>query len=99
MGFFRQLSIRNKQMLLSMLTSCAALLLACTGFVLYDVVTAQAALTQDLLSLAEVLGLGETAGATEDWLAVAAHDRKDEVKLTAAIALENFGLVGLYLAE
>ncbi len=60
MGRFRQLSIRNKQMLISMLTSGVALLLACTGFVLYDVLTAQEEMRQNLLTLAEVLGNNST---------------------------------------
>ena len=60
MGRFSQFSIRNKQMLISMLTSGVALLLACAGFVLYDVLTAQDEMRQNLLTLAEVLGNNST---------------------------------------
>jgi signal transduction histidine kinase/CheY-like chemotaxis protein len=96
MGFFRQLSICNKQMLLSMLTSCAALLLACTGFVLYDVVTAQAALTQDLLTLAEVLGNNST-GALDFNDSKVAHEVLSALKarsdITAACIYTKDGAV------
>jgi signal transduction histidine kinase/HAMP domain-containing protein len=49
-------TIKRKQTFVIMLTSCAALLLASTGFVAYEVVTFRRTLTRHLETLAQVLG-------------------------------------------
>jgi signal transduction histidine kinase len=60
MGFLPTFSIRSKQMLISMLTSGVALLLASAGFVIYDRVTVQDEMKQGLLTLAAMLGNNST---------------------------------------
>ncbi len=57
---FEHDSIRRKQMLIIMLTSGVALLLACAGFVTFDVVTYRDAMTRRLTTLAEILGNNST---------------------------------------
>jgi signal transduction histidine kinase/CheY-like chemotaxis protein/HPt (histidine-containing phosphotransfer) domain-containing protein len=61
MNFLRQASIRSKQMILIMVTSCSVLLIACAGLVTYDLVTFRLAMTQHLASLAEILGNNTTS--------------------------------------
>ena len=61
MNLFRQTSIRGKQMILIMVTSCTVLLLACAGLVTYDLVTFRLSMTQHLASLAEVLANNSTS--------------------------------------
>ena len=61
MNLFRHTSIRTKQMILIMVTSCSVLLLACAGLVTYDLVTFRSGMTQHLASLAEVLGNNTTS--------------------------------------
>jgi len=60
-SFFRNLSIRRKQMLIIMLTSSVALLLACTAFVSYDVLNFRAELVERTGSIAEVIADHSTA--------------------------------------
>jgi hypothetical protein len=52
---FRRASIKRKQMLIILLTSCVALLLACAGFVTYEVLTFRATLVQNLSTLAGII--------------------------------------------
>jgi PAS domain S-box-containing protein len=58
---FRHLSLQRKQMLIIMLTSTVALLLACAAFVSYDALTYRRELVVKLSSLAEVVGNNTTA--------------------------------------
>jgi hypothetical protein len=48
-------------MLVIMLTSLTALLLACVGFALYELVTVRRLMVADLTTLAEVIGATSTA--------------------------------------
>ena len=50
------LSIKRKLTLLMMLTSSAVLLLACSAFVAYELITFRQTLTRDLSTLAEIIG-------------------------------------------
>ena len=52
---FRDLPIRRKLIVILMLTSGVALLLACTAFVVYDRVESQQGITRSLTALAEVI--------------------------------------------
>src|SRR4051812_5925118 len=61
MTFVHNLSIRRKQTLIIMLTSTAALLLACAAFILYDVIHFRAELTQRVSSIAAILANNSTA--------------------------------------
>jgi PAS domain S-box-containing protein len=58
---FRQLSLQRKQMLIIMVISTVALLLASAGFVSYDVFTYRRELVGKISSLAEVVGHNTTA--------------------------------------
>jgi len=54
-------SIRQKQRFVIMLTSTAALMLACAGFMIYDAVTFRRSMTRQLETLAGVLGANSAA--------------------------------------
>jgi signal transduction histidine kinase/DNA-binding response OmpR family regulator/HPt (histidine-containing phosphotransfer) domain-containing protein len=54
-------SIRQKQRLVLMLSSTAAVVLACVGFMIYDAVTIRRSMTRQLATLAEVLGAHSVA--------------------------------------
>jgi PAS domain S-box-containing protein len=58
---FRQASITRKQMLIIMLTSGVALLLACAGFVSYEVITFRGRVLQNLSTLARIIANNNTA--------------------------------------
>jgi PAS domain S-box-containing protein len=60
-SFFRNLSIRRKQILIIMLTSMVALLLACAAFVSYDVLNFRAELAERIASIAQVIAEHSTA--------------------------------------
>src|SRR5438045_6974549 len=61
MNLFRNSSLQRKQTLIIMLTSTAALLLACTGFVVYEAITFRSQMTHHLTTLAEMVGNNSTA--------------------------------------
>src|SRR5215471_382922 len=61
---FRNLSIRRKQLLIIMLTSSIALLLACTAFTAYELVTFRKGMVRNLSTLAEIVG-NNTAAALD----------------------------------
>src|SRR5215469_9440952 len=56
MRFLHKMSIRRKQMLIIMLTSTAALLLACAIFVAYDVASIRKGIVEKMSVLAEAIG-------------------------------------------
>ncbi len=56
MHLFQNTSIQRKQMLAIMLTSIVALLLACAGFITYEIVSYRQELVWSLTSLAEMIG-------------------------------------------
>lgn len=58
---FEDLPIKRKLMLVIMLTSLTALLLACAGFALYEWVTVRRLMVADLTTLADVIGATSTA--------------------------------------
>jgi PAS domain S-box-containing protein len=64
MRFAQTLSIQRKQMLVIMLTSTIALLLACMGFVAYEVIVFRQTMTQHLATLARIIG-DNTSGALD----------------------------------
>ena len=53
---FRGLSIKRKLMLITMVTSSLALLVASVGFLLYDLTSFRARMSHDLITQAEILG-------------------------------------------
>jgi PAS domain S-box-containing protein len=57
----RNLSIKRKLMLITMLTSALALLLASAGFVAYDLLAFRRQMSEDLMTQAEVIGSNSTA--------------------------------------
>jgi len=58
---FRRASIQRKQMLVIMLTSCVALLLACVGFVTMEVLTFRSSMVQSLSTMAGMIANNSTA--------------------------------------
>ena len=56
MYILRNVSLKGKLMLIIMLTSSTALLLACAAFVLYDVAEFRKKVVEDLTMRAEVIG-------------------------------------------
>src|ERR1039458_5279465 len=56
MHLFQNASIQRKQMLVMMLTSAVALLLACVGFVSYEIVSYRQELVWSSSTLAEIIG-------------------------------------------
>ena len=60
-ALFRKISIRRKQVLIIMLTTTVALLLACSAFVFYDIVDFRSELVERIGSIAEVIAEHSTA--------------------------------------
>ena len=56
MRLFQHVSIQRKQMLAIMLTSIVALLLACAGFITYEIVSYRTELVWNLTTLAQIIG-------------------------------------------
>ena len=52
----RNFSIKRKLTLITMLTSCFALLLSSVGFLIYDLIAFRRAMSQDLMSQAQIIG-------------------------------------------
>src|SRR5437763_4996053 len=82
MQFFRNLSIKRKQTLILLLTSGAALLLACAAFMTYEVAIFRKAMVRNLSTLAEIIANNSTAGlefndvkAVQETLSALAADR------------------------
>jgi signal transduction histidine kinase len=72
MWSFADLPIKRKLTLVIMLTSVTAVLLACAGFALYELVTFRRTMVNDLITLADVIGATSTAALTfEDTKAAA----------------------------
>ncbi|MGH9632353.1 MAG: histidine kinase dimerization/phospho-acceptor domain-containing protein, partial [Bryobacteraceae bacterium] len=94
------LSIKGKLVLITMLTSSLALLLATAGFLLYDVMAFRRMMSRDLVTQAEVIGSNSTAAlafnddrsATET---LAAFQAKKEI-VAAALYSPNGDLFASY---
>jgi PAS domain S-box-containing protein len=61
MRLLHQMPIRRKLIIITMLTSCLTLLLACVAVVIYEQVTFRAAMVNDLLSTAKMIGDNSSA--------------------------------------
>jgi signal transduction histidine kinase/DNA-binding NarL/FixJ family response regulator len=57
----QNLSIRGKLLLITMLTSSAALVLSSASFLIYDLITFRHLLTQDLMTQAQIIGYNSAA--------------------------------------
>src|SRR5215218_3507934 len=57
----RRPSITRKQTLVIMLTSCVSLLLACAGFVAYEVITFRAGMVDSFSALGDIVANNSTA--------------------------------------
>jgi signal transduction histidine kinase/ActR/RegA family two-component response regulator len=87
------LSIKGKLMLITMLTSSLALLLASTGFLVYDVIAFRKLMTRDLITQAEVIGSNSTA-------ALAFKDETAAAETLSALrAKREIVAAALYLAD
>ena len=81
MRALRDLSIKRKLTLITMITSSAALLLACATFVLYDRITFREALARKLAGLADIIAANCTA-------ALAFNDARAAEEILAALRAE-----------
>ena len=89
----RDLSIKRKLMLITMLTSTLALLLASAGFVAYDLLAFRTHMSEDLLTQAEVIGSNSTA-------ALAFQDAKTAAEILSALkAREGIDAAALYTPD
>ena len=75
---FRTLSIKGKLMLVTMLTSSVALLVASAGFLVYDLVAFRDRMSQDLMTEARIIGANSAAG-------LAFHDERAATEILAAL--------------
>ena len=66
MKAFRDLSIKRKLTAVIMLTSCAVLLIASTGFILSELLTSRRAIVQELSTIAQIIGSNSTAALVFD---------------------------------
>jgi hypothetical protein len=64
MRWWHKLALRRKLTLIIMMTALAALLLASTGFLIYDVYNFRDSLKRDLTSLADITGANSSAAIT-----------------------------------
>jgi signal transduction histidine kinase/DNA-binding response OmpR family regulator len=91
---FGKISIRRKLTLIIMLTSSMALLLACAGFIAYELVRYRTTTARELSRVAEVIGANSTAALTF-WDRHAAEEilralRADE-RVVAACSYDSMG--------
>jgi PAS domain S-box-containing protein len=98
---FRDLSIKRKLMVMMMLTSCAALLLACAAFMTYELVTMRRTMARELSTLAGIIADNSTAAlsfrdtkAAEETLATL--DAKQQI-VAAALYGPNGAIFARYL--
>jgi hypothetical protein len=75
---FRKLTIRRKLILTSMLATMGALLLACAGFVAYDLLDFRIQMGADLAAVAEIVGTNSSA-------ALAFEDRATAAEVLSAL--------------
>jgi len=61
MQFFQKASLKGKQTLIVLMASGAALLLACSAFAIYEVMTFRSEMAQDLSTLAEIIANNTSA--------------------------------------
>jgi PAS domain S-box-containing protein len=90
---FRDLSIRRKLMLITMVTSTLALLLASVGFLAYDLFAFRRQMSQDLLTQAEIIGANSSG-------ALAFQDARTAADTLAALrAREGIISAALYTPD
>ena len=65
-SLLRNLSIKRKLTFVTMLTTCAALLVACLLFAVYDYVTARENLARETTTMADIVGGNSTAALSFD---------------------------------
>jgi signal transduction histidine kinase/DNA-binding response OmpR family regulator/HAMP domain-containing protein len=79
---FRSFSIKRKLMLITMLTSSLALLLASAGFVVYDTIAFRSRMSHDLMTQAKIIGSNSTA-------ALAFHDERTVTEMLSALKAKD----------
>src|ERR1043166_897717 len=93
---FRRASITRKQMVVIMLTSCMSLLLACGGFVAYEVITFRATVVENLSTLSDIVANNSTA-AVQYGVQKSAADTlamlRSEHSIEAALILNSSGKI------
>ncbi len=97
MRWWHQLALRRKLTLIIMMTALAALLLASTGFLIYDVVNFRDSLKRDLTSLADITGANSSAAITFNDAKAAEKDTlellRERPHIMAAIVYRTSGEV------
>jgi len=96
MRFFRNLSIRRKLVIITMLTSCVALLLACAALLAYELVTFRKTMPRDLAIMAEMIGYNCSAALTFNDPAAAEQTLqglKAHPRITAACVYDKGGKI------
>ena len=83
MHWFRNTTISRKLVVVMMLTSCVALLLAATGFTAHQVLSFRRSMTERLSSLADVIG-ANSAGA------LAFEDRAAAERIVASVEGQSY---------
>ncbi|MEE8428195.1 MAG: EAL domain-containing protein [Gammaproteobacteria bacterium] len=96
---FRDLSIRRKLILIMMLTSSASLLLASIAFLTNDTLTLRRTLTEDLVTLTDMIGANSTAALLFDDREAAAETLGILRKQTSIMKAEIYDLSGVLFAE
>ncbi|MGV3755550.1 MAG: ATP-binding protein [Verrucomicrobiota bacterium] len=97
MGWWQKLALRRKLTLIIMMTALTALLLASTGFILYDVSNYRRVIQGDLTGLADITGANSSAAITFNDAAAAEKDTlsllRERPHIMAAIVYRSDGTV------
>ncbi|MBI2828179.1 MAG: response regulator, partial [Acidobacteria bacterium] len=81
-GLVRNVSIKGKLTLVTMLTSSVALLVACALFVTYDYITLRRSLVQEVSTMADIVGGNSTAALSFD-------DRESALRILASLRAQS----------
>ncbi|MCD6050263.1 MAG: barA 6 [Verrucomicrobia bacterium] len=97
MGWWQKLALRRKLTLIIMMTALTALLLASTGFILYDVRNYRETIKNDLTGLADITGANSSAAITFNDAQAAEKDTlsllRERPHIMAAIVYRSDGTV------
>ncbi|HEY1172470.1 MAG TPA: ATP-binding protein [Verrucomicrobiae bacterium] len=97
MSWWQKLALRRKLTLIIMMTALTALLLASTGFILYDISNFRDAIQNDLTSLADITGANSSAAITFNDAEAAEKDTlsllRERPHIMAAIVYRSDGTI------
>jgi len=92
MTSFKNLSIKSKLTWVSMLTSCVALLIACTAFVTYELFRFRQAMVLELSTLADVIGK-YSAPSLRTEMPIGAENQMEDLR-ECSVVLARFDVEG-----